>query len=60
MKRSELLKLLKKNGCDMIEHGASHDKFYSPITKRKFVIWRHKGEIPTGTLQAILKQAGIK
>ena len=60
MKRSELLKLLKQHGCKMIDHGSNHDKFYSPITNRKFIVWRHKAEIPTGTLHEILKQSGIE
>ena len=59
MKRSELLKLLKEHGCKMIGHGSNHDRFYNPKTKAKFIVWRHKGEIPTGTLHTILKQAGI-
>ena len=32
MKRSELLKILKKNGCKLIGHGGNHDLYYSPIT----------------------------
>ncbi len=60
MKTSELLRILKNHACTMVEHGGRHDKYYSPITGRVFVVWRHKREIPTGTVQKILKQAGIQ
>ena len=30
------------------------------IDLQKFIVWRHKGEIPTGALHTILKQAGIR
>lgn len=35
MKRSELLKILKKNGCKLIGHGGNHDLYYSPITGKQ-------------------------
>jgi len=41
MKRSELLKILKKNGCKLIGHGGNHDLYYSPITGKQFPVWRH-------------------
>jgi len=60
MKTAELLKLLKAHHCTMVAHGGRHDRYYSPITKQTFVVWRHKKEIPTGTAKKILKQAGIQ
>lgn len=60
MKTSELIKILKAHGCKFVEHGGNHDKYYSPISKTSFMVWRHKKEIPTGTAKEILKQAGIK
>lgn len=60
MKTSELLKLLKAKGCLLVEHGGRHDKYFSPITGQIFLVWRHKKEVPTGTAQNILKQAGIQ
>lgn len=56
----ELLKLLKKYGIQLEEHGARHDIYYSPITGKSFPVPRHKAEIPTGTLNSILKDAGLK
>lgn len=61
MKVSELIKLLKKNDCFLLEHGASHDIWYSNMTGRKFTVPRHRSkELPTKTAETILKTAGIK
>ena len=61
MKTSELTKMLRKAGCELIENGAKHDEWYSPITKKHFRVWRHPNkEIPTGTANRILKDAGLK
>ena len=61
MKVSELEKLLKKNSCYLVEHGKEHDKWHSDITGKDFRVPRHKSkEIPTGTLNSILKDAGLK
>lgn len=60
MKTSELLKLLKKAGVTYVEPGKRHDMYYSPITKKTFPVPRHKQEVATGTLNNILKDAGLK
>ena len=60
MKTSELKKLLKQYGCYEIAPGKEHDVWLSPITNAKLRIPRHQSkEIAPGTLNAILKQAGI-
>ena len=61
MTTAELLKLLKKNGCTFVRNGGRHDIYFSPITGKQFPVGRHsKGEVPNGTLQNILKCAGLK
>ena len=60
MKDSELKKLLKDANCIDLHEGKKHDTWYSPITKREFRVPRHKKEIPTGTCDRILKDAGLK
>jgi len=60
MKTSELLKKFRKHKIVLVEHGGRHDHYYSPITGKKFPVPRHKGEISTGTLHSILKDAGLK
>ena len=60
MKGSELVKLLRKNGCYLVEHGARHDGWFSPKTGKIFPVPRHKKEVPIGTALSILKDAGLK
>ena len=60
MKTQELLKLLKKNGCYILRSGSRHDIWYSKISGKQFSVPRHKAEIPVGTLNNILKDAGPK
>jgi len=60
MKTQELLKLLKKHKIRFVEHGTRHDVYYSPITGIEFQVPRHKAEIPVGTLNSILQDAGLK
>jgi predicted RNA binding protein YcfA (HicA-like mRNA interferase family) len=61
MKTSELIKLFSKKGIELVGHGKEHDKYYSPITGKYVRIPRHRSkEIPTGTADRILKDAGLK
>ncbi|MBQ8824464.1 MAG: type II toxin-antitoxin system HicA family toxin [Ruminococcus sp.] len=61
MKTSELKRILKKGGCYILRHGANHDIWYSPKTKKQFPVDRHDSkEIKTGTANGILKDAGLK
>ena len=60
MRTDELLKLLKKHNVVKIREGGNHSIYYSHITGKSFAVGRHAKEVPTGTLQKILKDAGIK
>ena len=61
MKTSELTRLLTKAGCKLTAHGTRHDEWYSPITGKEFPIPRHDAkELPSGTANRILKDAGLK
>lgn len=61
MKASELVKLLKKNGCYLVAHGKEHDKWHSDIIGKNFMISRQGSkEIATGTANRILKDAGLR
>jgi predicted RNA binding protein YcfA (HicA-like mRNA interferase family) len=61
MKYSELKNILNANGCYIDREGGNHEWWYSPLTSRQFAVGRHdKQEVPTGTCNAILKQAGVK
>lgn len=60
MRVSELTKKLTHSGVVLKREGGRHDLYYSPITQKTFPVSRHKTEeIPQGTLEAILRQAGI-
>lgn len=60
MKVSELVGVLTKAGCFIHRHGANHDIWYSPITKRTFPVSRHGSqELRDGTLKSIREMAGI-
>ncbi len=61
LKISELIKLLKKNHCYLVEHGKEHDKWHSRLTGKDFRVPRHPGkELKKGTADRILKDAGLK
>ena len=57
MTARELIKRLKQAGFELKE-GKGHDKMVHP-DGRVTVIWRHKGDIPLGTLRAIEKQTKV-
>lgn len=61
MRINELTKLLKEKGCYCISNGRRHELWFSPMTGATFPVPRHGAkEVPKGTLNNILKQAGIK
>ena len=61
MKTSELVKKVKKIGCYLVEHGKEHDKWHNPVTGKDFRMPRHPSkEIPAGTAEQIMKDAGLK
>ena len=60
MKTAELLKLLKKHGVYKLREGGRHEIYYSPLTGKKISIGRHAKELPLGTVNSILKDAGIR
>lgn len=60
MTSKELVKLLKANGFELDHHGGRHDIYRNPTTKVKVTVDRHTKDIATGTLNRILKDAGLK
>ena len=56
----EIVKRLKELGLKFHRQAAgSHEKWLNPATNRYTTIPDHPGDMPEGTLRAILKQAGI-
>jgi len=60
MKFSELYRILEENGWEK-KKGTKHIKYVHPDFPKPIPVGRHKSqEVPTGTLNAILKEAGLK
>jgi predicted RNA binding protein YcfA (HicA-like mRNA interferase family) len=60
-KYREIIKILKKFGFEFLRQAAgSHEIWYNPTTNRYTTIPNHPGDMPEGTLRAIIKQAGIE
>lgn len=56
----QMIQLLKKNGFEEVRQVGSHKQFVNKKTGRKTTVPFHIGDLPIGTEQNILKQAGIK
>ena len=56
----QIIKRLKKFGFEFHRQAAgSHEIWYSNATNRYTTIPNHRGDMPEGTLRAILNQAGV-
>ena len=61
MKYAELKRYLRYKGCRKIYEDSNHERWYSPTSNKKFWVSRHNQEdVKPGTLNSILKQAGLK
>ncbi|MBM3810730.1 MAG: type II toxin-antitoxin system HicA family toxin [Acidimicrobiia bacterium] len=57
----EIVRRMKSHGFEFDRQAAgSHEIWFNPVTNRYTTIPNHPGEMPEGTLRAILKQAGIE
>lgn len=56
----EILKILKKDGWHETSQQGSHLQLQHPEKSGKVTIPIHNGDIAKGTLNSILKQAGLK
>jgi predicted RNA binding protein YcfA (HicA-like mRNA interferase family) len=60
-KYRDIVKILKKFGFEFLRQAAgSHEIWFNPTTNRYTTIPNHPGDMPEGTLRAILRQADIK
>ncbi|ELA7921215.1 type II toxin-antitoxin system HicA family toxin [Vibrio alginolyticus] len=60
MRSSDLIRDLKAIGCELVHHkGTSHQKWYSPVTGKRFTVPHPKKHLPIGTLKSIKKSAGL-
>lgn len=56
----ELRRILEQGGFVFTRQSGSHAIFKHPVSKRRVTLPMHSKDIPTGTLHAILKDAGLK
>lgn len=56
----EIIKQLKADGWVEYDSRGSHIQFKHPTKPGKVTVPSHSGDIPRGTLNSILKQAGLK
>jgi predicted RNA binding protein YcfA (HicA-like mRNA interferase family) len=60
LKYRKIVKQLKKIGFEFDRQAAgSHEIWHNPETGRYTTIPNHPGDMPEGTLKAILNQAGV-
>lgn len=56
----EIVRRLKQLGFEFHRQAAgSHEIWFNPASSRYTTIPNHPGDMPEGTLRAILKQAGV-
>ncbi len=56
----DVVRRLRRLGFSFDRQAAgSHEIWYNPSTKRYTTVPNHPGDIPQGTLRAILSQAGV-
>jgi len=60
MTAREVLKLLYKDGWYQVAQRGSHIQLVHPQKSGKVSVPSHKGDLPKGTLNSILTQAGLK
>ena len=56
----DVVRILKKKGFVLDRSRGSHKIWLHPDSNKRAVVPMHNKDIPTGTLYAILKQAGIE
>jgi predicted RNA binding protein YcfA (HicA-like mRNA interferase family) len=60
MNSREIIKLLEKNGWYLVGVTGSHHHYKHKAKNGKVTVPHPKKDIPKGTLNSILKQAGLK
>jgi len=56
----DVVRKLRRAGFVFDRNAAgSHEIWYNPVTRRRTTVPSHPGDLPKGTLKAILRQAGL-
>ena len=56
----EVEKIILSDGWTLKEVKGSHNQYVHPTKKGRVTIPKHSGDIPKGTLNSIMKHAGLK
>jgi len=56
---NDILRILQKRGFLLDRSSGSHQIWLHPDSHKRVIVPMHNKDLPTGTLYAILKQAGI-
>ena len=59
LRAREIVRRLEHLGFVEDHISGSHMIFYHPVTKRRAVVPQHSGDLPKGTVKAILREANI-
>ncbi len=60
MTAREILKLLEKDGGRKVDQQGSHIQLKHPAKTGKVTVPKHSGDLSKGTVNSIMKQAGLK
>ncbi|MBB5446048.1 MULTISPECIES: type II toxin-antitoxin system HicA family toxin [unclassified Paraburkholderia] len=60
MNSAEVVKLIQANGWQLVRTAGSHHHFRHPGKRGLVTVPHPKKDLPAGTLNSILKQAGLK
>ncbi len=60
MKSADLIKLLKKNGWELVSIKGSHHKFRHPDFENPVIVPHPKKDLKVGLVNDIKKDAGLK
>jgi predicted RNA binding protein YcfA (HicA-like mRNA interferase family) len=56
----ELVRKLRTAGFEFDRHAAgSHEIWFNRVTLRRTTVPNHSGDLPAGTLRAIIRQTGL-
>jgi predicted RNA binding protein YcfA (HicA-like mRNA interferase family) len=55
----DLVRILQQRGFLLDRSSGSHQIWLHPVSHKRAIVPMHNKDLPTGTLYAILKQAGI-
>ena len=55
----QVLRVLRRDGWIEVRQAGSHVQLQHPSKSGRVTVALHRGDLPTGTLRSILRQAGL-